>query len=298
MTTTRIVAVARTYITPERYAVAAVEFDAPPERAPYLRNVLSPVASRFAAAMLEDGDPLATPAYDAEGPTVAQHLARVDTAYDLGGTLRAVPLALYSEGEDGPHLFAAPPDHDRTTYQLTDRLRGLVAEVLGHSGDLPSTNPERLEKLVAYLERWLPRFIVEAKERVVALTVEATLSPLLAERDARIVALEDHLVRESRSAQAALAVADELSVALETSRGLVADRDDHLVAIRAALGCDDGVTTIVAEIERLKAEAADLRAQVKSAHATADDLRDRMADPEGMAGSFMRPVRKHPLERE
>ena len=283
MTTTRIVAVARTYITPERYSVAAVEFDAPPERAPYLRNVLSPVASRFAAAMLKDGDPLAAPAYDAEGPTVAQHLARVDAAHDLGGTLRAVPLAVYGEGENGPHLFAAPPDHDRTTYQLTDRLRDLASEVLWHSGDLPSTNPQRLEKLVAYLERWLPRTIAEREQRAAALAVENHHSTLLAERDAKIADLEDHLTRESRSAQAARAVADELSAALKASRGLVADRDDHIMAIRAALGCDDGATTIVAEIERLKAEVANLRAQVKSAHATADDLRDRMADPEGMA---------------
>ena len=71
-----------------------------------------------------------------------------------------------------------------------------------------------------------------------------------------IADLRDHLSRETKSAEAANAIADELSVALEASRALVADRDDHLLAIRAALGCDDGATTIVAEITRLREACA------------------------------------------
>ena len=118
--------------------------------------------------------------------------------------------------------------------------------------------------------------------------------------------LRDHLSRETKSAEAASAIADELSVALEASRALVTDRDDHLLAIRAALGCDDGATTIVAEITRLREACAltvvdldeanktilALRDQLQTAHRDAEDLRDRMADPEGMSHA----LRVHPLE--
>ena len=78
----------------------------------------------------------------------------------------------------------------------------------------------------------------------------------LFERDAEIAGLHDHLSRETKSAEAASAIADELSVALEVSRALVADRDDHLLAIRTALGCDEGASTIVAEITRLREACA------------------------------------------
>ena len=95
----------------------------------------------------------------------------------------------------------------------------------------------------------------------------------LFERDAEIAGLHDHLSRETKSAEAASAIADELSVALEKSRERVAEleadvrafktlRDDNdrrhaklLLAIRTALGCDEGAT-IVAEITRLREACA------------------------------------------
>lgn len=97
----------------------------------------------------------------------------------------------------------------------------------------------------------------------------------LAERDAYVLALCDHLSRETKSAEAASAIADELSVALEKSRERVAELEADVRALKTLRDEDQriGVSIVEGYEEQLAA------------------LRDRMADPEGMAHALPQPTR-------
>jgi len=108
----------------------------------------------------------------------------------------------------------------------------------------------------------------------------------LVERDATIADLRDHLSRETKSAEASAAIADELSVALEKSRERVADHESFQVAIREALQTPMGVTSAdhgrylrerVAELE------ADLRAMCAQVREIAASISD---DQPALAGSL------------
>lgn len=164
-------------------------------------------------------------------------------------------VALLGGGEPGS-VAASGFDLAAEINALAFHLADLCSEALGHGSHDPSGTSGVLAKQVAYLQRWLLQTMKEREERASALAFERHHSIALAERDATIADLRDHLSRETKSAESARGIADELSVALEASRALVADRDDHLMAIRTALGCDDGVTTIVAEITRLREACA------------------------------------------
>lgn len=85
------------------------------------------------------------------------------------------------------------------------------------------------------------------RERAVLQASHDDLQRRLAERDAHVLALCDHLSRETKSAEAAGAIADELSAALEKSRERVAELETSTQSTRRALetcreaieGCND-----------------------------------------------------------